>query len=64
VPALEFVGSTYTIAERTQLAGLPELIFRAGPNLELKVGLQLGLNARTPELGLRGQLGWFWGKRL
>jgi hypothetical protein len=63
VPAFEFVGSTYTIAGRTQLAGLPELIFRPGPNLELKAGLLLGLNARTPELGLRVQLGWFWGKR-
>jgi hypothetical protein len=63
VPAFEFVGSTNTIAARTQLAGLPELIFRAGPNLELKAGLQLGLNARAPDLGIRVQLGWFWGKR-
>jgi hypothetical protein len=63
VPAFEFVGSTNTIAGRTQLAGLPEVIFRAGPNLELKAGLQLGLNARTPELGMRVQLDWFWGKR-
>ena len=64
VPAFEFVGSSNTIAGRTQLAGLPELIFRAGPDLELKAGLQLGLNARTRELGMRVQVGWFWGKRL
>jgi len=25
--------------------------------------LQLGLNARAPDLGMRVQLGWFWGKR-
>jgi hypothetical protein len=63
VPVFEFVGSTNTIAGRTQLVGLPEVIFRAGPNLELKAGLQLGLNAEAPELGMRVQLGWFWGKR-
>jgi hypothetical protein len=63
VPAFEYVGSTNTIAGRTQLAGLPEVIFRAGLNLELKAGLQIGLNAQAPELGIRVQLGWFWGKR-
>jgi hypothetical protein len=63
VPAFEFVGSTNTIAGRTQLVGLPEVIFRTGPKLELKAGLQVGLNARAPELGIRVQLGWFWGKR-
>jgi hypothetical protein len=63
VPAFEFVGSTNTIVGRTQLVGLPEVIFRTGPNLELKAGLQVGLNALAPELGIRVQLGWFWGKR-
>ena len=63
VPAFEFVGSTNTIAGRTQLVGLPEAIFGIGPNLELKAALQLGLNARAPDLGMRVQLGWFWGKR-
>jgi hypothetical protein len=63
VPAFEFVGTTNTIAGRTQLVGLPEAIFGIGPNLELKAALQLGLNARAPDLGMRVQLGWFWGKR-
>jgi hypothetical protein len=63
VPAFEFVGSTNTIAGRTQLVGLPEAIFRAGTNLELKAALQLGLNAHAPEVGMRVQLSWFWGKR-
>jgi hypothetical protein len=63
VPAFEFVGSTNTIAARTQLVALPEVIFRTGPNLEFKAGLQLGLNAGAPDLVLRVQMGWFWGKR-
>lgn len=62
-PAFELAGSTNTITGRTQLVALPEMILQAGPHLEWKVGLQRGLNAGTPHLGLRAQLGWFWGKR-
>jgi hypothetical protein len=42
------------------------LLFISSPeerHLEWKAGLQLGLNAETPELGLRVQLSWSWGKR-
>jgi hypothetical protein len=63
VPTFEFVGSTNAVVGRTQLVAVPEVILRAGPHLEWKAGLQLGLNAETPELGLRVQLGWSWGKR-
>ena len=63
MPGCELVGSTNLVAGRTQLVALPEVILQAGPNLALKAGLQLGLNAETPELGLRVQLGWSWGKR-
>jgi hypothetical protein len=63
VPAFELLGSTNPVAGRTQLVVVPEVILRAGPNLELKAGLQVGLNAEAPELGLRVQLGWSWGKR-
>jgi hypothetical protein len=63
VPAFELVGSTNTITSRTQLIALPEIILRAGSHLECKAGLQLGLNAATPALGLRAQLAWSWGPR-
>ncbi len=63
VPALEVVGSTNTLTGRTQLVSLPEVILRMGKRLEGKAGLQVGLNPEAPGLGLRIQLGWFWGKR-
>jgi hypothetical protein len=63
VPAVELVGSTNTIAGRTQLVALPEVIVRAGPHLEWKAGLQVGIDSVAPELGLRAQLAWFWGRR-
>ena len=62
-PAFEFVGSTNPITDRTELVAVPEVILRAGPHLEWKTGLQVGLNAETPEFGLRAQLAWSWGKR-
>jgi len=62
-PTFEFVGSTNPITDRTQLVAVPEVILRAGPHLEWKTGLQVGLNAETPEFGLRAQLAWSWGKR-
>jgi hypothetical protein len=62
-PTFEFVGSTNPITDRTELVAVPEVILRAGPHLEWKTGLQLGLNAETPEFGLRAQLAWSWGKR-
>jgi hypothetical protein len=63
VPTFEFVGSTNTVVGQTQLVAVPEVILRAGPHLEWKAGLQLGLNAETPVLGLRVQVSWSWGKR-
>jgi hypothetical protein len=62
-PTFEFVGSTNPITDRTELVAVPEVILRAGPHLEWKTGLQVGLNAETPEFGLRAQLAWSWGKR-
>jgi hypothetical protein len=63
VPVFEFVGSTNTISSRTELIVQPEMIFRAGPHWELKAGLQRGLNAQTPRIGVRAEVAWFWGKR-
>lgn len=63
LPVFEFVGSTNTITGKTQLVGQPELIVLIGQHLELKGGLSLGLNSGTPHVGLRTQVGWFWGKR-
>ncbi len=62
VPVLEFVGSTNTITGTTQLVEQPEVILRFGSHWELKAGLTIGLNPRTPPLGLRVQVDWFWGK--
>jgi hypothetical protein len=63
LPVFEFAGSTNAITGRTQLAGQPEAIVLIGQHLELKGGLQLGLNSKTSRLGLRTQVAWFWGKR-
>lgn len=63
VPVLEFVGNTNTITGTTQLVEQPEVILRVGPHWEFKAGLTFGLNPRTPHLGLRAQVDWFWGKR-
>jgi len=63
VPGFELVGSTNTITGRTEVVAMPELILRAGPHLEWKAGLQVGLNAETPDLELRVQAAWFWGRR-
>lgn len=63
VPVFEFASSTDLKTGRTQAVGQPEMILRTGPHLELKAGLQRGLNSHTARLGIRGQIGWFWGKR-
>jgi hypothetical protein len=63
LPVFEFVGSTNAITGRTQLVGQPELIVPIRQHLELKGGLQIGLNSKTSRLGLRTQVAWFWGKR-
>jgi hypothetical protein len=63
LPVFELVGSSSTITGRTQLVGQPELIVPVGRHLELKGGLSLGLNSETPDIGLRTQVAWFWGKR-
>jgi hypothetical protein len=63
VPAFEVVGSTSLHTGRTEMVALPEMIFRAGTHLEAKAGLQVGLNAETPDFGLRAQFAWSWGKR-
>jgi len=62
VPAFEFVGSTNTVAGRTELVALPEVIVQPGSHLEWKAGFQLGLNAEAPRLGFRAQVAWQWGK--
>jgi hypothetical protein len=62
-PVFELVGSTNTITSRTQLVAQPEVILRTGQHVELKMGLQLGLNSRTPPVGVRAQFAWLWGKR-
>jgi hypothetical protein len=64
VPAFELTGSTNTMTGRTELVALPEVLGAIGTHLEWKVGLQLGLIARTPRLGLRTQISWSWGGRL
>ena len=63
VPAFEFVGSTNTLAVRTQLVSMPEVIVQMGQHWEAKTGLQVGLNPEAPRLGLHVQLAWFWGAR-
>jgi hypothetical protein len=62
-PVFELVGSRNGFTGQTQLVALPEIILRAGPHLDVKVGLQLGLTAVTPAVGLRFELAATWGRR-
>jgi hypothetical protein len=62
-PVFEVVGSTNTISSRTQLVAQPEVVFRTGPHIELKAGVQLGLTSLTPPIGLHLQFAWLWGER-
>jgi hypothetical protein len=61
-PVFELVGSTNGFTGQTQLVAVPEMILRAGPHLEVKAALQLGLTAVTPAVGLRFELARMWGK--
>jgi hypothetical protein len=61
-PVFELVGSTNGFTGQTQLVAVPEMILRAGPHLEVKAALQLGLTAVTPAVGLRFELARMWGR--
>jgi hypothetical protein len=61
-PVFELVGSRNGFTGQTQMVALPEIILRAGPHLEVKAALQLGLTAVTPAVGLRFELARTWGE--
>ena len=63
VAVFEIAGSTNLLTGRTQIAALPEVVFRAGRHFEWKAGFQKGLNAVTEAYGLRAQVAWFRGRR-
>ncbi len=62
-PVLEIVGSTDTARWRTELAIQPEIIFWAGPHLELKLGLPVGLTGAAPRIGVRAQIAIIFGRK-
>ncbi len=61
IPAVEALGTTNTVTGQTELAVQPEMIFYAGPHLELKVGVPVGLTAISPRIGVRAQIAILWG---
>lgn len=61
VPGLELLGATNTDNGETSFTVQPELIFLAGPHLELKVGMPLGVTSHAPDIGVRGQVTILWG---
>lgn len=62
IPALEFAGSTNTGNRRTQGVIEPDLLFRKGAHLEIKLGIAAGVNSISPTLGIHAQLAIFWGE--
>lgn len=62
IPVLEFAGSTNTSTGRTLAVIEPDLLFRKGTHLELKLGVPAGLNSESPTLGIHAQLAIFWGE--
>ena len=61
IPVLEILGRTNTPGGNTELAVQPEVIFYAGPHVELKVGVPVGLTSTTPGIGVRAQIAIIWG---
>ncbi len=61
-PVLEILGSTDTARGQTELAIQPEIIFWAGPHLELKFGLPVGLTGSSPRIGVRAQIAIIFGR--
>ncbi len=61
-PVLEILGSTDTARGRTELAIQPEMIFWAGPHLELKFGMPVGLTSASPGIGVRCQIAIIFGR--
>ena len=62
-PVLEILGSTDTARGRTELAIQPEVIFWAGPHLELKFGMPFGLTEASPRIGARAQIAIIFGRK-
>ena len=62
VPGFELLGATNTDSGETAFAVQPEVIFLAGPHLELKLGMPVGLTSNTPDIGVRAQVSILWGE--
>ncbi len=62
-PVVEILGSTDTARGTTELAIQPEIIFWAGPHLELKLGLPVGLTGSSPGIGVQAQIAIIFGRK-
>ena len=62
MPVFEFVGSTNTVTNHTQLVLQPEAIVSLGEHLEVKAGVTIGVSPAS-RYAIRSQLAWVWGRR-
>lgn len=60
-PVVEVLGETDTRTGETHLAIQPEVLFWGNSNVEIKVGVPIGLNSNTPAWGFRAKVTFLWG---
>ncbi len=61
-PGVELLGETDTATGHTELVVQPEMIFFGNARWELKAGVPIGLTRSSPNIGVRAQVTWIFGR--